>query len=52
MDHPVLWHFTFSQFAGKVRGALDLKRVLHVRPPLIPGLAAEHAATVSMEAAA
>jgi glutathione S-transferase len=38
MDQPVLWHFTFSHFAEKVRWALDFKRVRHVRRALLPGL--------------
>ena len=38
MDQPVLWHFTFSHFAEKVRWALDFKGVRHVRRALFPGL--------------
>ena len=37
MEHPVLWHFTFSHFAEKVRWALDFKRIPHVRRALLPG---------------
>jgi glutathione S-transferase len=37
MTHPVLWHFTFSHFAEKVRWALDWKGIPHVRRALIPG---------------
>jgi len=37
MGHPVLWHFTFSHFAEKVRWALDWKGVPHVRRALLPG---------------
>ena len=38
MGAPLLWHFTFSHFAEKVRWALDWKGVPHVRRPLLPGL--------------
>src|SRR5262245_31493513 len=38
MDQPVLWHFTFSHFAEKVRWALDYKGIRHVRRAQLPGL--------------
>jgi glutathione S-transferase len=38
MDHPLLWHFTFSHYAEKVRWALDWKNIPHVRRRMLPGL--------------
>jgi len=35
---PVLWQFALSHYVEKVRWALDLKRVPHVRRSLLPGL--------------
>jgi glutathione S-transferase len=35
---PVLWHLQLSHFNEKVRWALDLKRIDHVRRPLLPGV--------------
>jgi len=35
---PVLWQFAISHYAEKVRWALDLKHVPHVRRSLLPGL--------------
>ena len=38
VDHPLLWHFTFSHYAEKARWALDWKRIPHVRRRMLPGL--------------
>jgi len=35
---PVLWQFAFSHYNEKVRWALDLKGIPHVRRSLLPGL--------------
>jgi len=35
---PVLWQFALSHYVEKVRWALDLKHVPHVRRSLLPGL--------------
>ena len=35
---PVLWQFALSHYVEKVRWALDVKRVPHVRRSLLPGL--------------
>jgi glutathione S-transferase len=35
---PVLWQFALSHYVEKVRWALDLKQVPHVRRSLLPGL--------------
>lgn len=35
---PILWQFAISHYAEKVRWALDLKHVPHVRRSLLPGL--------------
>jgi glutathione S-transferase len=37
-QRPVLWHLQLSHFNEKVRWALDLKRIDHVRRPLLPGV--------------
>jgi glutathione S-transferase len=37
-QRPVLWHLQLSHFNEKVRWALDLKRINHVRRPLLPGV--------------
>jgi hypothetical protein len=34
---PVLWQLELSHYNEKVRWALDLKRIDHVRRPLLPG---------------
>src|SRR5918997_1921174 len=35
---PVLWHLEISHYSEKVRWALDVKRVRHVRRAVTPGL--------------
>jgi glutathione S-transferase len=35
---PVVWQFALSHYVEKVRWALDLKRVPHVRRSFLPGL--------------
>ena len=37
-DRPVLWQLEISHYNEKVRWALDLKRVPHVRRALLPGV--------------
>ena len=36
-QRPVLWQLELSHYNEKVRWALDLKRIDHVRRPLLPG---------------
>jgi hypothetical protein len=42
---PVLWHLQLSHFNEKVRWALDLKRIDHVRRPLLPECTCSSAGT-------